>query len=196
MPGNAWASDVVATSSAHKDGAPILTNLCQGAGVWPRIGAHVIASDCQPRSPAIRTPRHRILILAALAGVALPLLTPTAANAAYYGSETNYVAISSGPTGDYECAGWVGVTACWKPDGDEFYVRDIQADGHSAVAEWFFDSKYGTDRTGACVNNLGEGNWGLCNKDFAEGEIMNWRGARYEGGGLLDRENTWTWWVT
>ncbi|GAB3960301.1 hypothetical protein [Micromonospora vulcania] len=137
----------------------------------------------------MRGARRGALAIAALVGVASTLLTPTAASAAYYGDETNYTAISSGPTGDYVCVDHTGVTVCLKPNGDELYVRDIRADGYAAVLEWNLQS----GRWGSCVNNLGSGNWGLCNKDFPESDRIYFNGARYNSGNLVDRgwEQVW-----
>ncbi|GAA4263590.1 hypothetical protein [Dactylosporangium darangshiense] len=135
----------------------------------------------------MRKPSGKMLALAAAAGVAATLLVPTAAQAAYWGSETNYVAISSGPTGDYSCVSHTGVTACFKPLGDLLYVRDIRADGYAAVVEWTADAPVDSYRDGSCVNNLGSGNWGVCDKDFVEGVTIVINGARYTGGNLVDR---------
>jgi len=137
----------------------------------------------------VRTPRRRLLALAAVAGAALTLLAPTAAFAAYSGDETNYTAVSSGPAGvegsdgygDYNCIYSTGVKACFMPAGDKLYVRDVTADGYTAVLQWSTNG-----RTGSCVNNLGAGNWGLCDKDFTEDKLIHISAARYKSGNYVD----------
>ncbi|GAA3254328.1 hypothetical protein ACFO1B_51335 [Dactylosporangium siamense] len=136
-------------------------------------------------------PRRWALALAATAGAAASLLAPTAASAAYYGEETNYTAITSGPTGEYVCVDHTGVNVCFKPYGDELYVRDLRADGYAAVLEWNMPEN---GRRGSCVNNLGSGTWGLCNKDFPEFTRIYFNAARYNRGNLVDRgwEQVWS----
>ncbi|MFC6019839.1 hypothetical protein ACFP2T_26995 [Plantactinospora solaniradicis] len=134
----------------------------------------------------MRTPRRGLLTLAAMAGVAVALLTPTAASAAYAGSETDYAAASNGPTNGYVCIGHTGVTACFKPLDDLIYVKDTEADGYAAVVEWSADAPWDNYRSGSCVNKLGAGNWGVCNKNFVEDGNISINGARYNNGNLVD----------
>lgn len=126
----------------------------------------------------MRMPRRKSLALAAVVGATLTLMTPSAAFA-YYGDELNYAVASSGPTGDYTCTTVSGATACFKPNGDDFFVKDTKADGHAAAADWLY-SNYA--RTGACVNTLGSGTWGVCNKDFTEGQQIRLAASVYEQG--------------
>lgn len=136
----------------------------------------------------MRRYRRITLALAATVGVAVTLLTATPAQAAYFGSETNYAQPSGGPTGSYACNTWhPDVIVCFRPNGDDIFVLDDRADGHSAVGEWRLDSTGSHRRTGSCVNQLGKGHWGFCNKDFVEGLRFVYNGARYEGGNLVDR---------
>jgi hypothetical protein len=118
------------------------------------------------------------------------MLAPTATFATasdYWGDEVNYTAVSSGPPGtegtDYFCNSITGAKVCFAPKGDYLYVRDISADTYAAVAEWTIGQ-----RNGVCVNNLGSGTWGRCDKDFAEGNAyVTFRAARYTGGNLVNR---------
>jgi hypothetical protein len=138
----------------------------------------------------MRAPRRRLLALAAAAGLAATVLTPTAAHAAYYGTETDYAVYSLGPEGapigNYECVTFTGVIACLKSYGDRLYVKDTKADGYAAVAEWFWSNGAGF-RSGACVNKLTAGEWGVCNKNFGDDLTMDVRAARYNSGNLVDR---------
>ncbi|WP_433131138.1 hypothetical protein ACQPWW_09535 [Micromonospora sp. CA-240977] len=136
----------------------------------------------------MHAPRRRHLVLAAAAGLATTLLAPAAAQAAYFGNETDYAVYSLGPDGDpignYECVTFTGVVACLKETGDRIYVKDTKADGYAAVAEWEYPFD---DRTGSCVNKLQAGDWGVCNKDFSrEDWYLYVRGARYNSGNFVD----------
>jgi hypothetical protein len=130
---------------------------------------------------------RRLLTLAATAGVALALVTPSAAFADYYGDETDYAQPTGGPTGtknvDYFCLdladSW-GVEACYKPYGDYFYVKDTKSDGYAAVAQWHTLGFEG--RTGSCVNKLTAGDWGVCNKNLPEGVQVEVIGMLYNNG--------------
>jgi hypothetical protein len=138
----------------------------------------------------VRALRRRLLALAAAAGLAATVLTPTAAHAAYYGDETDYAVYSLGPEGEpagnYECVTFTGVIACLKAYGDRIYVKDTRSDGYAAVAEWNWN--FGTEfRFGACVNKLNAGDWGVCNKNFRDDVYMAVRPARYNSGNLVDR---------
>ncbi|MCW6003452.1 hypothetical protein K1W54_02475 [Micromonospora sp. CPCC 205371] len=126
--------------------------------------------------------RLRALALAATVGVPLALVLPSTA-LAYYGDEENGAAASGGPTGEYYCVSITGATACFRPTGDDFFVKDTKADGASAVLEWRYD---GYSRTGSCINSLGSGKWGWCNKDFTENKTMEFRAARYDNGRFVD----------
>lgn len=116
------------------------------------------------------------------------MLTPTAASAAYYGSETDYAVASSGPTVPYSCNYWYGADVCFKADGDLIYVFDPTVDGKSAVAHWHYGSYA---RWGSCVNKLGGGKWGICNKNFAEGTTVYFQSAVYDNGNWVDTEDYW-----
>ncbi|MEU5870820.1 hypothetical protein AB0A73_04585 [Glycomyces sp. NPDC047369] len=55
---------------------------------------------------------------------------------------------------------------CVKYDGDYVYVYDGRADGYAAMARVETTNGSITDRY--CRNNLGYGNWAVCNFDWAE----------------------------
>jgi hypothetical protein len=140
----------------------------------------------------MRRPRRVLLVLAAGAGMVATLLTPTAAQAAYYGDETDYAVATSAPTGadgvDYFCASHTYVIVCVMPYGDKIYVADLKKDNYAAVAEWMVETEPDpTIRYGSCVSKLGGGTWGLCNKNFPENRTAYVRGARYNSGNLVDR---------
>ena len=111
----------------------------------------------------------RMLATAVLALAAGILINPSPAAAAAW--EYNDAVASSGPSGEYTCYSITGATACYKPYGDIFYVKDTAADSASATAMWYQnynrDWNY-WDRQGECRNKLGNGKWGQCNKDFDE----------------------------
>jgi hypothetical protein len=137
----------------------------------------------------VRIPRRGLLALAAMTGVAVMLLTPTAASAAYYGSETDYgVEVPYPPDTDWyrKCTDMGPVLACFQPYGDYFYVHDDKADGDSAAVDWF-DAD--SNRWGSCVNKHGAGTWAACDKDFTEGHEIYFRAARYTGGNPVDSGN-------
>lgn len=138
----------------------------------------------------MRIPRRGLLALAATVGAITTLLAPTAASAAYYGSETDYGARSSGtPDTDwhFDCDGGSGVFACWLSHGDVFYVKDElvrnKPDGFAAAIDW--RDVDGT-RSGSCVNKHGSDTWARCNKNFTEGHRIFWRYARYDSGNFFN----------
>lgn len=131
----------------------------------------------------MRTPRPKLLALATAIGATLVLMFPTAGFAAYFGAETDYATSSAAPSGTFYCMSVIGATACFEPYGDVFYVKDTQADGYAAVAEWDTALSY---RDGSCVNHLGNGKWGVCNKNFDEGEYLKLKAATYNNGNRIE----------
>lgn len=133
----------------------------------------------------MRIPRSRSLALAAAAGAVLALVVPTAASAAYYGSETDYSAwTSGGPDSGSTCGDFLGMAVCFQPNGDKLFVKDRSADGYAAVADW----QSSDGRTGACVDKLGASGttWTVCDKDFPEKGTLKVRPARYDSGDPFD----------
>ncbi|GAA4260817.1 hypothetical protein GCM10022255_091010 [Dactylosporangium darangshiense] len=143
----------------------------------------------------MRIPRRGLLGLAALAGLLTTLLAPQAAFAAYYGGEINHAAsIDYPPDTDWyrKCVSVTGAMACLQPYGDDLYIYDSSADGHSAAMIWFdADSA----RSGTCVSQWGNGHWGWCNKDFTEGHTIYFAAAVYEAGNIV-RNSSWVSTVT
>ncbi|MEH1129403.1 hypothetical protein [Micromonospora sp. CPCC 206061] len=140
----------------------------------------------------MRRPRWVLLAVAVVAGMVATLLTPAAAQAAYYGSETDYAVATRAPEGadgvDYFCASHTYVVVCVMPYGDKIYVADLKKDDYAAVGEWMVETDpYPTIRYGSCVNKLGGGTWGLCDKNFPENKTAYVRAARYNSGKLVDR---------
>jgi len=77
--------------------------------------------------------------------------------------------------------------ACFKRDGDKLYVMDTgPADGLSATGVWKNYVGGKLHRQGACVNKLGTGHWGLCDKNFKEGSTIRLYACNYNSG-----NNTW-----
>ncbi|GAB3856155.1 hypothetical protein ACFPIJ_58990 [Dactylosporangium cerinum] len=132
---------------------------------------------------AARTVHRTSLVAAAAAGVLLALAVPGLASAGYYGDETDYAKASGGPTGQYSCGSSTGVTICFKASDDLIYVKDTKADGYAAAADWYYSNSM---RTGSCVNKLTAGTWGVCNKNFAENQIVWFDPTRYNNGQYVD----------
>ena len=138
----------------------------------------------------MRIPRRGMLALATMAGLTTILLAPQAALAAYYGNEINYAASSSGPPDNdeyYYYTDTTGAIAEFRFNGDQFYVKDTVADGHSAAAIWF-DAD--STRSGSCISQWGAGHYGLCDKDFVEGHTIYFSAAVYEAGKIV-RNGDW-----
>lgn len=140
----------------------------------------------------MRIPRRGMVGLAAMAGLVMTLLAPQAAFAAgYFGSEVNFAASSSGPPDNDEYLYYMyttGVQAWYRWNGDDFYIFDNVADGHSVAMIW---TDTDSSRSGSCVSQWGYNHWGWCNKDFTEGHTFLMAAAVYEAGQLV-RRGPWT----
>ena len=71
------------------------------------------------------------------------------------------------------CVTYAGSEACFQPNGDYIWVKDIASDGHQAYGDWANDLRdvdglWWGYRDGRCTNSLGYGHWGYCSKDFYE----------------------------
>ena len=100
-------------------------------------------------------------------------VTAVAVTPAVSAYEWNTAASWSAPSlPDTDCITMTGAKACFEPHGDYLWVEDTKADGHSATATWnnyiYTGSSWQLWRQGSCVNKLGTGKWGLCNKEFDE----------------------------
>jgi hypothetical protein len=62
------------------------------------------------------------------------------------------------------------VEVCYEKNGDRWWVLDLESDGASALVFWFNYRGSGANpyREGFCVNSLGEGVWGQCDKNYYE----------------------------
>ena len=97
-------------------------------------------------------------------------------------AQENDRAVASGaPPASAGCVSTTGVTACFAAGGDLIYVKDTVADGDGVQGHW---QNYtgGTEpyRTGVCLNGLGYGHWGVCNKDFIEGSEIELRAEKWD----------------
>jgi hypothetical protein len=79
---------------------------------------------------------------------------------------------------------------CYEKNGDRWWVLDLRADGASALVYWFNYRGPGATpyREGFCVNSLGEGVWGQCNKDYYENSDLEGYGCTWDrdSGGIVD----------
>lgn len=106
------------------------------------------------------------------------------ASATHYGFEFDIGKYtSSSPDSVYPrpvCAFNSYVSACLQEYGDIWWVKDLKADGRSAVVEWK-NTVNGHLRKGACRNKSGAGTWVRCNKNYYEGSELAIRLCRFEG---------------
>lgn len=88
-------------------------------------------------------------------------------------------AVAGTPPQDFSggCVTMTGAKACFEKNGDKWWVLDTVGDGHSATASWenwLYDGvEWVVWRSGSCVNKLGKGNWGVCNKEYYENSTIN-----------------------
>jgi hypothetical protein len=129
------------------------------------------------------------------AGPAMAAAWPVNHNVAV--EKNNGARISAPDTSGLTCAGnrpplTPDAYVCWRPDGDDWFVKDNSADGHSATALWE-DNACPTsacdtlNRQGECRNPYGAGTWVWCNKDYTEGHTMFFTAATTEGFDLVDQ---------
>ncbi|MFI5932912.1 hypothetical protein [Actinoplanes sp. NPDC051494] len=79
-------------------------------------------------------------------------------------------------------------------DGDHFFVKDSLSDGHSAAIYWhkYLASSPNTlYRWGSCVNSLGSGKMGQCNKNFTEGSKVEYKICTFEVGSVVSDVNSY-----
>ncbi|WP_051366338.1 hypothetical protein [Hamadaea tsunoensis] len=113
----------------------------------------------------MRNRRTAYAVLAVLLTVT-PFVAPAAASAAVT-PEKDYAVAGSPPAG-LPCHTIAGATACYELSGDKWWVRDNENDGASAVADWLNYQNGNLYRSGQCINALGHGKWGVCNKNYYE----------------------------
>jgi hypothetical protein len=131
----------------------------------------------------MRKQRSMIAALVAAIGVVLALAAPVTAAAApsageaataVQANEEDRAVEVDGPPRGAECHDITGARVCFVPDGDQWYVRDTDEDSASADAVWVNYRNGEIYRTGICRNALGEGKWGVCNKNYFEGSEINY----------------------
>ena len=84
-------------------------------------------------------------------------------------AELNHAVNSTAKRGAGPCsAKLVAGYGCYATYGDIWWVYDTKSDSHSAVVFWEVGSGSGK-RVGQCVNSLGVGHTGTCNKNYTEG---------------------------
>ncbi|WP_051366337.1 hypothetical protein [Hamadaea tsunoensis] len=66
------------------------------------------------------------------------------------------------------CYAITGAKVCYELAGDKWWVQDTANDSASAVADWRNYIGGTLYRQGKCINSLGHGKWGLCNKNYYE----------------------------
>lgn len=99
----------------------------------------------------------------------------------------------------FKCWWWAGgAYACFKYNGDDFYVKDTKADGRSADAIWEFNIRCGSGhwclyRQGICRNGSGNGTWVRCNKDFYENDELWFTDAVSVGWNITNYFADWAW---
>ncbi|WP_410816364.1 hypothetical protein [Micromonospora sp. 050-3] len=109
--------------------------------------------------------------------------------------EWNTATPSGAPPAGAICEWTPGAQACFERSGDRWWVLDNSSDGRSVTASWTnrldtYPGWYTVDyREGSCVNKLGAGNWGVCNKDYYEngtqhaygiGSLLEWQACFYD----------------
>ena len=103
-------------------------------------------------------------------------------------------AVASGqPPSTLPCIPTTGALACYQAYGDRWYVQDTRADGASAEAFWQNYRGGSLYREGICRNSLGNGKWGVCNKNYYENSFIRWAACVYNGStGEVVRCSGWT----
>ncbi len=62
---------------------------------------------------------------------------------------------------------------CFQKKGDKLWVKDTKKDGRIAVGYWGYIGKGWADHT--CSNELGSGQWGICNYNMKEGKSLSFK---------------------
>ncbi|MFD7656040.1 hypothetical protein ACFV4N_18885 [Actinosynnema sp. NPDC059797] len=81
-------------------------------------------------------------------------------------------AVAGTPPAGLPCVSVTGARACFEADGDKWWVRDTAADSASAEARWDNYRNGSLYRSGICRNGLGNGTWGVCNKNYYEDSTL------------------------
>ncbi|MFI5932913.1 hypothetical protein [Actinoplanes sp. NPDC051494] len=92
---------------------------------------------------------------------------------------------------DYTGDGYSGI-GCFDSVGDHFRIQDAYADGHSTAVYWhnyLAGSPNTLYRWGSCVNSLGAGRIGACNKNFTEGSKIEFKVCLYDNNSVTVPSN-------
>lgn len=81
-------------------------------------------------------------------------------------------AVAGTPPSGLDCVSVTGATACFEHYGDRWWVKDTAADSASAEARWDNYRNGSLYRSGICRNGLGNGKWGVCNKNYYEDSTL------------------------
>lgn len=111
--------------------------------------------------------------IATVAGTiaAATLLTDTPALALAFEDEIA-TATTTASDGPWYCENSVGAEVCFTHDGDWIFVRDMKADGKSALMSWQVQDGNNVIRWGYTWNTSGAGEYRYKNKDFPEGKVI------------------------
>ena len=72
-----------------------------------------------------------------------------------------------------ECLDFAKVSGCVQAYDDVLWIKDDSADGYAVSLSW---RETGGTRSGTCLSTLGEAKgWGVCNKDFEDGQKLQWQ---------------------
>ncbi|MGW1958359.1 hypothetical protein ACWCPI_37370 [Streptomyces sp. NPDC001920] len=116
-------------------------------------------------------------------------------------SEIDY-AVAGSPPSDRICTSAQGSTGCFRKYGDQWWVLDTDSP-YAAIVNWenqlWDGASWRSYRNGNCENLLGEGNWGVCNKDYYENSSLNAYGSygsrlRWRACGVFGC-SSWTSWT-
>jgi hypothetical protein len=132
----------------------------------------------------------------ASASGAAPSNTPTdhyTASVTAAASEIDQAVAGSPPSG-LPCVATTGATACFEAYGDKWWVKDTDSDSASAEALWQNFRGGSLYRDGICRNSLGNGTWGVCNKNYYEDSSLAFAACVFDvSADDLIRCSDWYW---
>jgi hypothetical protein len=141
-------------------------------------------------------------LLVALVAITTLFTSMTAANAFAYETDlANELAPFS--TDDHGCGQSIYNTyywACFKPDGDKFFIDDWEKDGRSVGIYWQFWQYGAVQRSGICLHRNGAFHESRCDKNFPENGYVRFHVGRCDGSTencwYLDSYTNWSGWVS
>ncbi|MGW1230261.1 hypothetical protein [Streptomyces sp. NPDC001515] len=125
--------------------------------------------------------------------VAATLLSITSSSAITVENDVAGTTVWPSGTGTSDrCGSNSSAMACFRPNGDWFMIVDQKADGHSAVVRWTtYDANTNArHRTGLIWNKGGANAYRYMNKNFAEGDYLEFDVCAGEYGATYVIENT------